>query len=145
MTGAIREQLEQLLQARWEKLFGFAPIALDENFFVIGGNSLLAARLLADVRPLIGRVLPLSILLVAPTIRLLAAMIEDATKLPSSPRAVLLRAGSGSALFLVHGLSGSVMGCWALVGALKSRRPVYGLQAQGLDGEHSPSSRCLKR
>jgi acetoacetyl-CoA synthetase len=138
VTGALREQLEQLLRARWERLFAFAPIALDENFFELGGNSLLAARLLADVRPAVGRALPLSTLLVAPTIRRLAALIEDDTQLPSAPMPVLLRAGNGPPLFLVHGVSGSVMECWTLVGALKSQRPVYGLQAQGLDGEQFP-------
>jgi acetoacetyl-CoA synthetase len=128
-----REQLEHQLQALWEKRFDFAPIGRDDNFFDLGGNSLLAARLLADVHQATGRTIPLAALLIAPTISRLAAMIEDGAPPSSSP--ILVRAGTGTPLFLVHGLSGSVMECWALVHALRSPRPVYGLQARGLDGE----------
>jgi acetoacetyl-CoA synthetase len=135
------EQLEAFLKAQWEKLFGFGPIGLDDNFFELGGNSLLAARLLAEVRQFIGRPLPLALLLVTPTIRQLAKAIADGTQLPSSPAPVPMRAGTGAPLFLVHGLSGSVMECWAMVGALQAGRPVYGLQARGLDGEQAPQDR----
>lgn len=140
-AGQSREQIEQQLQAQWEKLFGFAPIGRDDNFFELGGNSLLAARLLAEARQLTGRALPLATMLVAPTIARLAAMMEEGAQVPSSSLLVPLRAGSGAPLFLVHGLSGTVMECWPLVGALRSARPVYGLQARGLDGEQLPQQR----
>jgi acetoacetyl-CoA synthetase len=133
------QHIEQYLQAQWEKLLGFSPIGLDDNFFELGGNSLLAARLLAEVNLSIGRPLGLATLLLAPTIRRLAAMIEEgAPPQPASPAPVLVRAGSGAPLFLVHGISGTVMECWALVRALHTMRPVYGLQARGLDGEQPP-------
>ncbi|MDQ3060877.1 MAG: acetoacetate--CoA ligase [Pseudomonadota bacterium] len=140
-AGQSREQLEAQLQAQWEKLFGFSPIGRDDNFFELGGNSLLAARLLAEARQLIGRALPLATLLVAPTIARLAALIEGGAQAPSSSILVPIRAGVGRPIFLVHGLSGTVMECWPLVGALRSARPVYGLQAPGLDGEQLPPQR----
>jgi acetoacetyl-CoA synthetase len=142
-VGESREQLEQHLQALWEKRFDFAPISRDDNFFDLGGNSLLAARLLGDVHQLTGRTIPLAMLLIAPTISRLAAMIEDGAPLPSSPNPVPVRAGTGTPLFLMHSLSGSVMECWALVHALRSPRPVYGLQARGLDGEQ-PTQRHVE-
>ncbi|MPW21329.1 acetoacetate--CoA ligase [Paraburkholderia sp. CNPSo 3157] len=134
-AGTSREELEQYLQALWEKLFDFAPIGREDNFFDLGGHSLLAARLLADVRQSTGRTIPLATLLCASTISRLAAVIEEGAPSPSSPILVPVRAGTGKPLFLVHGLSGSVMECWSLVGALSTSRPVYGLQARGLDGE----------
>ncbi|HXE48000.1 MAG TPA: thioesterase domain-containing protein, partial [Ramlibacter sp.] len=146
-TGALpatiesREQLEAHLQQQWEKLFGFAPIGREDNFFELGGNSLLAARLLAQVNQLTGRTLPLAIMLVAPTIGRLAAAIDNGAQLPSLAMPVPIRAGTGAPVFLVHGLSGSVMECWSLVGALTSSRPIYALQAQGLDGERPPQQR----
>ncbi|MEM5383781.1 acetoacetate--CoA ligase [Paraburkholderia phymatum] len=133
-AGNSREQLERHLQALWEKLFDFAPIGRDDNFFELGGNSLLAARLLAEVRQSTGYTMPLATLVIAPTIARLAGIIEDRTPLPSSPILVPMRAGTGTPLFLVHGLSGSAMECWALVQALRSPRPVFALQARGLDG-----------
>ena len=140
-SGEACEQLEQQLQTQWEKLFGFAPIGRDDNFFELGGNSLLAARLLAQARQLTGRAFPLATLQVAPTVRRLAALIEGGAQVSSSSILVPIRAGAGAPLFLVHGLSGTVMECWPLVGALRSARPVYGLQAQGLDGELRPPQR----
>lgn len=140
-AGQPREQLEAQLQAQWEKLFGFAPIGRDDNFFELGGNSLLAARLLAEARQLTDHALPLATMLVAPTIGRLAALIEEGAQLPSSSTLVPIRAGAGRPIFLVHGLSGTVMECWPLVGALRSARPMYGLQASGLDGEPLPDQR----
>jgi acetoacetyl-CoA synthetase len=134
-VGETREQLEAHLQAQWEKLFGVAPIGRDDNFFDLGGHSLLATRLLADVRESTGRAIPFAMLMTAPTIARLAALIDDDALPPASPTLVQVRAGTGSPLFLVHSASGSVMECLALIGALNSPRPVYGLLARGLDGE----------
>ncbi|MCX4144238.1 acetoacetate--CoA ligase [Paraburkholderia madseniana] len=134
-VGESREQLERYLQALWEKLFGVAPIGRDDNFFDLGGHSLLATRLLADVRQSTGRTIPLAMLMIAPTITRLAALICDDALPPSSPTLVRVRAGTGMPLFLIHSASGSVMECLALIGSLKSPRPVYGLLARGLDGE----------
>ncbi|AQV99251.1 acetoacetate--CoA ligase (plasmid) [Cupriavidus necator] len=133
-AGESREELERHLQGLWEKLFDFAPIGRDDNFFELGGHSLLAARLLADVHRSTGRTIPLATLLFAPTIARLAAAIDEAAT-PQSSILVPVRAGAGTPLFIVHGASGSVMECWGMVYALRSSRPVYGLQAQGLDGE----------
>ncbi|HKR39420.1 MAG TPA: acetoacetate--CoA ligase [Paraburkholderia sp.] len=133
--GESREQLECHLQALWEKLFDFAPIGRDDNFFDLGGDSLLAASLLAELCQSTGHRLPIATLLLAPTISRLAGIIGEDTPRPVPPILVPVRAGTGTPLFVVHGLSGSVMECWALVHALRSPRPVFGLQAQGLDGE----------
>jgi len=138
-VGASREQMEAHLQALWETVFDFAPIGRDDNFFDLGGHSLLAARLLAAVHQSTGRTIPLATLQIAPTIARLAAAIDEDALPPSSP--VLVRAGTGTPIFLVHGLSGSVMECWGLVCALRSPRPLYGLQARGLDGEQPTHQR----
>ncbi|SCB21631.1 acetoacetate--CoA ligase [Cupriavidus alkaliphilus] len=139
--GTSREQLERHLQALWERLFDFAPIDRNDNFFDLGGHSLLAARLLADVHQSTGRTIPLATLLFAPTIAGLAAAIDDAASPRPSPNLVPVRSGTGSPLFLVHGASGSVMECWGMVNALRTSRPVYGLQARGLDGEQPTQRR----
>jgi|GEM_PF-35595 len=140
-VGASRESLEKHLQTQWERLLDFAPIARDDNFFELGGNSLLAARLLASVYQSTGRKIPLATLLIAPTIARLAAAIDAGEPPRSSPTLVPMRAGTGLPLFFIHGVSGTVMECWTLVGAMQSPRPVQGLQAQGLDGEQPAQAR----
>jgi acetoacetyl-CoA synthetase len=135
-----REDIEHHLQTLWQNLFGLAPIGRDDDFFELGGHSLLAARLLAQVETWTGRELPLATLLVAPTIARLATVIQEAQaanddSAMASPILVPMRAGVGTPIFLVHSVTGTVMECWTLVGALRNARPVYGLQALGLDGE----------
>nr|WP_244306390.1 acetoacetate--CoA ligase [Paraburkholderia lacunae] len=134
--GETRESLEKHLQAHWERLFDFAPIDRNDNFFDLGGHSLLAARMLAEIRQTTGHAIPLATLMTTPTIARLAAAIDAYAQQPaSSPILVQVRAGTGTPIFLAHSVSGSVMECLTLVNALRSSRPVYGLQARGLDGE----------
>jgi acetoacetyl-CoA synthetase len=132
------QDLERMLRVTWERLFEFAPIGRDDNFFELGGNSLTAARMLAEAQQVTGRSLPLSTLLIAPTIRQLATLLNLPHARALAGNLVELRSGSGKPVFLMHGASGTVMECWTLAGALHSARPVYGLQASGLDGEIEP-------
>ncbi|MFP3564613.1 acetoacetate--CoA ligase [Paraburkholderia sp. SIMBA_030] len=142
--GETRESLERHLQAHWERLFDFAPIGRDDNFFELGGHSLLGARMLAELRRTTGRAIPLATLMIAPTIARLAATIDaSAQQHAASPILVQVRAGEGTPIFLAHSVSGSVMECLTLVNALRSPRPVYGLQAHGLDGER-PAHRRIE-
>jgi len=125
------------LASVWARHFGLEHVGPDDNFFELGGNSLLAARVLRDVQDLTGCSLPLSVFLQAPTVARLAAVVLAQVPRPS-PVLVQMREGHGTPLFLVHGLSGTVMECWSLVQSLRTARPVWGLQAPGLDGEAPP-------
>ncbi|SAL03914.1 acetoacetate--CoA ligase [Caballeronia ptereochthonis] len=132
-------QIETYLCALWEQHFSFSPIGRDDNFFELGGHSLLAARMLADVQRATGRVLPLATMIVAPTIaRLAAVLAADPDTRVANSTLVQMRAGSGRPLFMVHSITGSVMECLTLAGMLQNERPVYGLQALGLDGDEAP-------
>ena len=126
---------ERQLQLVWEDVFGFAPIGRGDNFFELGGHSLLAARLLHKVEELTGCKLPLSTMVTAPTISGLLSVINERREFTPSSVLVPMRDGVGMPIFIVHGVTGTVMECIALVRALNSTRPVFGLQAPGLDGE----------
>lgn len=148
-AGPGGSDLERQLQALWQELLGMEDIGLDEHFFELGGNSLLAAAVVARVQALTGCQLPLCALLQAPTIRQLAqrmtgqaaASAQAAGQALRPDTLVTMRPGEGPGLFLVHGLSGTVMECWPLVRGLRTARPVYGLQADGLDGDSAPQDR----
>ncbi len=126
------------LQAIWAGLFGIATIGPDASFFELGGNSLLAARLMAQIKALTGRDLPLSTLLRAPTVTALADLLCRPPGTGSSRLLMPMRTGSGRPLYLIHGLSGTLLECWALVERLRTGRPVYGFQAPGVEGEQPP-------
>ena len=136
--GESREQVEAYLCALWEQLFSFSPVSRDDNFFELGGHSLLGAQMLAQIKLATGRTLPLATLIIAPTIARLAAVIAGDRVQDAHPNVVPMRAGRGRPVFMLHSITGSVMECLTLAGMLQSERPVYGVQARGLDGEEEP-------
>jgi acetoacetyl-CoA synthetase len=132
------ESLRDRLASAWADVFGLPePPTGDAHFFELGGNSLMAARLLARTREITGRELPLATMLRAPTLDQFIDVVEREQPAPGE-QCVLARAGTGRPVFLVHGLSGTVMECWPLIALLKSQRPVYGFQARGLDDGLAP-------
>lgn len=66
------------LASLWSKLLGIAEVGVLDDFFELGGNSLVAVRFFARVKKEFGISLPLSTLFQAPSIRPLAqALIEQ--------------------------------------------------------------------
>ena len=128
------------LQSVWERVFGFSPIGPDDDFFELGGHSLLAARMFAELQRATGRSLDLTTLLLAPTIAQLARVIDTARE-ESSARLVQLRPGSGRPFFLVHSMAGTFLELWAVLRVLDTSRPVYGIQARGLEPGTEPHVR----
>jgi amino acid adenylation domain-containing protein len=57
---APRDELEQQLAFIWQKLFGIQDISIHANFFELGGNSLLAVRLVAEIEKIFNYHFPLS-------------------------------------------------------------------------------------
>ena len=132
---APRNEVEQGLAALWEELLAVRPIGIHDNFFDLGGHSLLAVRLTVRMRERLGHALPLATLFQGPTIEQLArALQEKSAPRPWSPL-VPLQAGSGQPpLFCLPGAGGNTLYFRDLVRQLGPTRPIYGLQAQGLDG-----------
>lgn len=63
-----RNELERRIADAWESLLGMAPVGINDNFFALGGDSLLAARMLARLGNDLGRELPLGLVFQHPTI-----------------------------------------------------------------------------
>jgi aryl carrier-like protein len=82
---------ELLLASLYSELTGAAKVGLDDDFFAIGGHSLLAMRLVAQVRDKIGVDLPLRQLFEQPTVVALAGCL-DTLKPSTGPT---LKAGMG--------------------------------------------------
>src|SRR5205085_6512680 len=72
-----RETLHIQLQQIWQKVLGVRPIGLRDNFFDLGGHSLIAIRLMAQIEKLFGKKLPLNVLFQAPTIEQLAKIVRQ--------------------------------------------------------------------
>ena len=127
--------LEYKLVQIWETILQKKPISVNDNFFDMGGHSLLAAKLFTKIYESTGIKIPLAILFNAPTISELAAVIKrDGHNQGWSPIVPINQEGSNPPLFLIHGAEGNVLLYRELAGHLGKDQPVYGIQSQGLDG-----------
>ena len=71
-----RTQVEEFLADAWARLLRLERISIYDNFFAIGGHSLMAAQVIARVRERLGVQLPLRTMFEAPTIAQFAESIE---------------------------------------------------------------------
>jgi amino acid adenylation domain-containing protein len=67
-----RDEIERELVSIWQDGFLEQAIGIDDDFFEIGGHSLLALRIFSEIEVRLGHRMMLSVLFQAPTIRLLA-------------------------------------------------------------------------
>ncbi|MCA9175450.1 MAG: amino acid adenylation domain-containing protein [Planctomycetales bacterium] len=129
---------ERLIVDVWESLLGIQPVGALDNFFEIGGHSLLAVRVMGEITRRTGVTLPLAALFQDPTPRRLAQLLrEPETALLSSALVPLHREPrEGVPLYCVHPAGGTVF-CYLPL-AERLQRPVLGLQAVGVDGQRPP-------
>lgn len=129
---------EAALAEIWSGLFGGRQIGIHDDFFELGGYSLLAASLFAQIHERFGQRLPLATLLKAPTIAQLTKILTEDDWSPSWSSLVPIQPnGSKPPLFFVHAHGGNVIGYYDLAHLLGPDQPFFGLQAQGLNG-HDP-------
>jgi aspartate racemase len=133
--SAPRDELDTQLKFIWEKAFGF-NIGINDDFFEIGGHSLLAAQIFAQIRKVLNKNLPLATLFKTSTISGLADVIRESDWKPAWSSLVPIKSkGHNPPLFLIHGAEGNILLYKILAQYLNDDRPIYGLQSQGLDGK----------
>lgn len=141
ISVAPRDELEIQLAKIWEKVLGIQPIGVQDNYFDLGGNSLQALRLFAQIDQKFGKKLPLSTLLKSGTVEALANTIRQ-IEIPALPEdeapwssLVPIRPhGDKPPLFCIHAAGGNILSYRELFLHLP-HLPVYALQAKGLDGK----------
>lgn len=132
---APRDPVEKKLAALWEEVLGIRPVGVKDGFFDLGGRSLLAARLFIKILHAFGKELPLTTLIQAPTVELLANELRPAAKSSIYSTLVAMRkSGSRPPFFCVHGGAGSTLFLHRLAGKMDAEQPFYGIEPEGLDG-----------
>jgi thioesterase domain-containing protein/acyl carrier protein len=139
-TGA-----ERLLARIWSDLLGYQTIGVQDNFFDLGGNSLLGVRLFAAIRKRFSVSLPLATLFEAQTIAELAKLLSApeldiaAAGADWSPMVCMKPGAAGrTPLFFIHGSRGNVLVFKSFADRVAKEQPVYALQAAGVDGRMPP-------
>ncbi|MFI5984709.1 amino acid adenylation domain-containing protein [Streptomyces sp. NPDC051555] len=128
---APRDEAERLLAGIWAEFFPPAggPVDVTANFFDLGGDSMLAVRMMARIQQDTGRSLPVATLLARPTVALLAEALRHEPSDEGRASLVTLRAGGARPpLILIHPVGGDVL-CYAgLGGLLEDEQPLHALQ-----------------
>ena len=144
-----RNPLEQKLAELWQAMLGIERIGIHDDFFMLGGDSLIAIQLLARTREHFAVSLSQHVLLRTRTIALLADVIQESWADAESPRGpaeprrsnaveALQLGGSGVPLFLVPPVGGHLYCYRALARAVGAGHPIYGFVAPGVDGDSEP-------
>jgi amino acid adenylation domain-containing protein len=131
-----RTDTERQLAAIWRRLLKIEDVGVDESFFEIGGHSLMAVRLFAEIERKLRVRLPLSSLFENATLAGLAKLVEGERSGETLDWSALvqLQAGNGQpALFLVGVAGGEVLPYRELVENLDPTMPVFGLLPPGVD------------
>jgi thioesterase domain-containing protein len=136
---APRDELEARVAAIWCEALGVEAIGVIDGFLELGGYSSLAVSLLARIEHEFGRRLPLAAMLEEPTVAHLAQLLRAAPDTSGNNFLVPIRAcGTRLPLFFIHPAGGTVFCYLELAGYLAADVPLYGLQAQGVDGVVAP-------
>jgi acyl-CoA synthetase (AMP-forming)/AMP-acid ligase II/thioesterase domain-containing protein/NAD(P)-dependent dehydrogenase (short-subunit alcohol dehydrogenase family) len=138
-----RTEIERQLVRIWQEVLKRPRVGIHDNFFEIGGRSLLAAKIFAQIEKIVGKSLPLVTLFRAPTIEKLAALL--ATDNAAADATVcqvqcLQKHGEQRPFFCIPGGASDVIAFRPLAASLGARQPFYGLQARGLDGTRSDTA-----
>ncbi len=134
-TGAYRPpgtEVERVLVEAFAEVLGADRVGVDDSFFELGGNSLSAVRVVAEVQARLGRALPMQWVVSDPTPAAIAAHLEGGAE-PSMDQLVRMRSGDGAEpLICVHPAIGLTWCYTGLVQYITDNRPVYGIQSPGI-------------
>lgn len=139
---APRDALEAQISQVWAEHLGLdqggtRQVGIREDFFSLGGNSLLALKVVFELERRLNRPVPLSWLFEAGTVEGLANRLRGEQG-HSSSSLIAIRPGTEGALYCFHQAGGNVLEYFPLASALPPGLAVYGLQARGLEGREEP-------
>ncbi len=107
-TAAPATDIERQLLLLWQEVLNVDGVGVEDDYFALGGTSLLAARMFAEISRRFGVKLRLTTVLDAPTVRALARYLEP-HGVERSGVLIELKRGGRQNLFLVHDGDGETL------------------------------------
>lgn len=134
------EDIRERLRTIWERLLPVGSVAPDEDFFHLGGDSLLAAQMLVEAERELAVTVPMGELVHARTIRALAEVIARRRRdgLDGIDTVACVARGDEQRrprLWFVHDLQGSAYRVRHVADALGPDQPVWSFESPLLRGE----------
>jgi amino acid adenylation domain-containing protein len=136
---APRTESEKLLSDIWKQVLKLKKIGIDDNFFDIGGHSLLAVQIMSRIEKRTGKKFPIATLFRFPSIASLGAFLDEEEEKEHKWRSLVpIKAeGNKTPLYVVHGIGLNVLNFNDLALHVDKDQPVFGFQGLGLDGEEA--------
>jgi thioesterase domain-containing protein/acyl carrier protein len=122
---------ERAVGAVFAEAFGATSVNVNDSFFDLGGDSLLAVGLLLRLEEVLGRALRLDVLSERPTIRLLAEYLDSQTEDRRTDVVTIQAGNSQTALFCLPGAGGNVLDYHLLKKRLRPDQTIYALPTLG--------------
>jgi thioesterase domain-containing protein/acyl carrier protein len=132
---APRTDLEKMLAGIWAEILEVEQVGLDDDFFDLGGHSLVGVRLLAKIKKTYQVNLELAVLFEARTVRQFAEVIRKSKQPTSTEQKTwstlvpIQPNGSRIPFFCVHGVGGGVLNYGAIAKALGPGQPFYAFRS----------------
>jgi len=128
-----QDTTQETLCRLWEEVLRRERVGIHDNFFMIGGHSLLAVQVISRIKSAFAIEMPLSVIFVAPTVARMAkeiAALNGHEQPQSSPVLVSIQPqGSRAPFFCVHAIGGQVISYAELSQEMGLEQPFYGLQS----------------
>lgn len=132
---APRTPIEKRLAGIWAEVLGVQSVGIHDNFFDLGGHSMLAVQVMSRVRETMDGVrgqFPLIAVFQYPTVATLAETLIRPSEDASSPLVTLRAEGSNLPLYCVDPTGTHVRAYQPLAHALGDDQPMYGLSLSRL-------------
>ncbi|MEK7433713.1 MAG: SDR family NAD(P)-dependent oxidoreductase [Cyanobacteriota bacterium] len=130
-----KTDLELIIKNIWQDNLGIKNIGTEDNFFDLGGHSLLLAKMKIDLEEKLGYELPMSSVFNANTIKELAIHLEEKVNSVVIP---LKKQGDKKPLFCVHAVSGTIFPFYPIAKNIDKDTPFYAIQSYGFSENANP-------
>ena len=136
-------ETEKILARVWSEILQVETIGIHDNFFEIGGDSLLNIQVVTRGNECNLELKP-QYIFQSPTIAELACFLDqsssDTQNIDFNPPIAIKPSGSKNPLFCIHSSTGSGSSFIEMARYFDPERPLYALQSRGFNGESSPLS-----
>jgi len=149
--AAPQGKVESKLAIIWQKALHRPQISREDNFFDLGGHSVMAIKVLQEIEQEFAVSITPTEFMQADSLYVLAQLIQSNVKetgffswqkkshrAPFQVIVPLKPSGSLPPLFCVHGAGGNIFGFHQIAQCIHPEQPFYGIQAQGIDGLRPP-------
>jgi len=133
--AAPRTDTEKAVAEIWQAVLKLNRVGIDDNFFDIGGHSLLAVQIMTRIEKKLGKKVAIATLFQYPTVALLSGFItkEETSNIKWKSIVPIKTTGSKTPFYIVHGAGLNVLTFNDLASHVDAEQPVFGLQGIGLD------------